>query len=265
MSSETGRRRRRRPTRSAPRDAARDYYHDSDEEEADKGRKDNVYRGACSLGRFFLNPFLCLVEAARACWRQTPVFSIRQWWRLLSSDSRHRNVVGVLVVVAFLCAISLSRKSSRHSLRHSSDLSLAQMPLLIKTFDFSNVTGSRHQFLALPSLKPLERPKIFDHGDLTFKSLRNSSPSDFRREIASDDYLAYELYRTKLVKKMDRMYIGDYYDHDDEISERSCRRPNWKSLFLPNCNNFHEIDLTRDYDPKGQKASDLDYDNYLFE
>jgi hypothetical protein len=139
------------------------------------------------------------------------------------------------------------------------------MPVLIKTFDFSNVEGSRHKFPSLPSLKRLERPKILDHGGLTFKSLRDASPSDFRREVASDDYLAYELYRKKLMKTMDRMYIGEYYDHDDETIGLSCRRPNWKSLFLPNCNNFHEIDLTRNYDPEGQKASDLDYDNYLFE
>jgi hypothetical protein len=263
MSSETGRRRRRRTTRSAPRDAARDYYDASDDEEdAGKGRKGHVHRGACSLGRFCLNP----CEAARSCWRQTPLFFVRQRRRLLSSDCRRRNLGGGLLVVAFLWTISLSRKgNNRHSLRHSSDLSLERMPVLIKAFDFSKLdVASRHKFPSLSSLKPLERPKIFDHGGLTFKSLRDASPSEFRREIASDDYLAYELYRKKLIKTMDQMYIGEYYDHDDETIELSCRRPNWKSLFLPNCNNFHEIDLTRDYDPKVQKESDLDYDNYLF-
>lgn len=64
--------------------------------------------------------------------------------------------------------------------------------------------------------------------------------------------------------KMDQMFIGEYYDHDDETIDLSCRRPNWKSLLLPNCNIFHEVDLTREYDPEMQPASDLNYDSYIF-
>lgn len=267
MLSEAGSSRRRRPTHS-PEDAGRDCYDESDEE-ADKDRKHHhVYKGACSLGRFCLNPCLCMAEAALACWRQSPLASVRQRW---SSDSRPKILVGGSLAAALLCTtILLSWKGSNHSsLRHSSDWSLERMPVVIKSLDFSHVEGvggwlHPRRFPSLSSLEPLEHPKIFDFGGLTFKSLREASPSQFRREIASDDYLAYEIYRKKLMLKMDQVFIGKYYDHDDESTDLSCRRPNWQSLFLPNCNNFHEADLTREYDPEVHPASDINYDSYIF-
>lgn len=260
--------RRRRPTHS--QDAGSDYYDESDEEAGKHHKDHHVYKGACPLGRFCLNPCLCLAEAALACWRQSPLASVRQRWRLWPSASRTRNLVGGFLVAALLFTLPLSRiESNRSSLRHSSDQSLERMAVVIKALDFSLVKGvggwlHPKKFPSLSSLETLEHPKIFDFGGLTFKSLREASPHQFRREIASDDYLAYELYKKKLALMMDQEFIGEYYDHDDETIDLSCRRPNWKSLFLPNCNIFHEVDLTREYDPEVHPASDLNYDSYIF-
>jgi hypothetical protein len=144
------------------------------------------------------------------------------------------------------------------------------MPIQIKLFDFSNVNdiGGWHypasaRFHSVSSLKPLKASKIADYGGLVFASLQDASP--FRRTIASDDYLAYELYRKNLVVKMDESYRGPSWDHDDETLRLKCRRPNFAALYFPTCNSFHELDLSRDHDPDLHGVVDLSYfDSYRF-
>jgi len=175
-------------------------------------------------------------------------------------------------VLLVVCIILFWPRQTSHSLRHKSDWSLEHMPILIKLFDYSDVNdvGGWHysaskRFHSTSSLKPLTRSKTADYSGLAFGSLKDASPSKFRRKIADDDDLSYEQYKMKLIFKMDRKYISSEYDHHDEFLKLKCRRANFEALYFPTCNDFHEFDLARDHDPELRAVADLSYyDSYRF-
>lgn len=240
------------PTRPpATRTGNCDYYDDSDDEKGHKSH-DQMYNGACSLGRFCLNPCLCLATTARMiCCRpkqqQVPPYRARR-----RSESPFTRCFVVFIIVCIV--VFLTRKPRRrYPLRHQSDWSLDSMPIMIKMFDSSNDIGGWHhhnfqRFHSISfSLKSLNRSQMVDFNGLIIPSLRNAPT--FRRSIADDNDIAYEVYKKKLTLAMDEKYRGPYYDHPEETFSPKCRPPNFKSLYFPSCNGFHEFDLSRDYNP----------------
>lgn len=260
-----------------------DYYDDSDEENG-KGHapQDQMYSGACSLGRFCLNPCLCLATSVR-------MFSCRPRQEG-PSRARRRSATppdvpfqklflirGTVIMLLIISTVFIFWPRPRHPhshLRHDSDVSLESTPILIKLFDFSNVNdvggwhyhGSRQEFHSTSALEPLDRPKTVDYGGLLISSMRHASPESFRRTIASDDDVSYQQYKKKLILQMDQEYRGPDYDHVEETLFPECRRANFEALYFPTCNNgFHDVDLSRDYDPHVLGAVDLSYfDSYVF-
>lgn len=262
------------PSPTSNRRNNQDYY-DSDTEEEKGTKQDQVYHGACSLGRFCLNPCLCLATTATRvlCCRSEVGGSSRA--RRTTSSSQDKQwkrtsiVKGILMVLTF-CVFLFSPRRNGRSLRHKTDWALETSPLLIKLFDFTDVNdlGGWHypaanRFLSTTSLEPLQYVEMSDYNGILFASLKFASPSKFRRKIAPDDDVSYETNRQKFVLEMDETFLREVYDHFEERLDKECRTPNFASLYFPTCNSFHELDLARDYDRV--EPSELSYyDSYLF-
>lgn len=266
---------------SPTRNRVGDYYDDGSDEETGKGHKneDQMYNGACSLGRFFLNPCLCIALSCqmiccRTSRQQEGSVQSRARKRQPTHPHQRRRLLlrGFLLLCVIVSIVFWSRPQNhaRHSLRHQSDASLDSMPILIKLFDFSNVNdiGGWHyhgseRFYSF--LEPLEQPNTLrDTGGLLIPSLRYAPT--FRRSIAPDDDIRYQHYKKKEILKMDQIYLRSYYDHPEESLSLKCRRTRFESSYFPSCNEFHEIDLLRDYDPHAiDPWQDLSYfDSYIF-
>lgn len=255
-----------------------DYYDDGSDEEKGKRPQDQMYHGACSLGRFCLNPCLCLATTARMICcrprqggtpqraRRRPSASIQksQWKQL---NRRIITCIRGSLLLLVICVVVFRPRHSRYPLRHQSDRSLDRMPLLIQLFDYTdaNDLGGWHypaskRFPSTSSLEPLPYATMADFGGLEFATL---PPSKFRRRIAPDNDIAYEAYRKKLTFIMDQKFLRSAYDHFEEKQVQTCRTPNFEALYFPTCNDFHEFDLTRDYDE--HISRDLSYyDSYFF-
>jgi len=183
-----------------------------------------------------------------------------------SPRGRHRVVQSLLVLLFAYGIISWSPRTRRQSLRYDSYQSLESMPLMIDMFDCDFHTS--RWFHSVTSLEPLKLSNTPNYDGLVFLSLRNASLSDFRRQIALDDYMANEVYRKEVIIETARkeMHTDDYYQYHEEILSLECQRQNWQGLYFPNCNDFHEFDLGRDYNPM---TSDVDhllgyYDSFRF-
>jgi len=165
------------------------------------------------------------------------------------------------IAFSMMC-LSLKPKAS---LRRSSDHEVNQVPILIQSFEFSKVEdigGWTHPQVS--PLKPwtnLPRDKLVDFGDLAIHKLRRSF---FQREVNPDDSKNYLIERRTDLEEMDRLKMGTRLYHNDELDLEDCQRPNWKNLYFPNCNNFHEIDISRHYPKHLATISDPHHDSYRF-
>ena len=111
---------------------------------------------------------------------------------------------------------------------------------------------------------PLEE-KIRIHQDENPWALkaRPMSPEKFYREIRVNDGPIYDAERASMLNESSTDRIPYIYWHADELEgmHMTCRRQ--KIVHSPTCNNFHEVDLSRDYDPDGAELDHPDFDNYL--
>jgi hypothetical protein len=242
-----------------------DYCDESDEEKDRRPNDERMFDNACALGQFFLNPCLCLYLCGQQVRRKHGVRGFM--------PSRTTKRVGLAVLVALLLVGSFKECSTFriHPLRPRNDWEVNRLPVQIPYFDFSSVDDvggwtypRRDQ--RFPSLarmrRRLEREKIGDFGGLVFVSLRD--PSRFRREIDPHDGDKYEKERKFQVENMDKSVLSPLYWHDDELDQVVCHRPNWRNSYFPNCNDFHEIDLSRDFVEGIESENDQPYDSYRF-
>ena len=238
--------------------------------ESSKAHPNHVYRGACSLGRFLLNPCLCLYTSLRLCCVSTQQPLPRRLRHCLCGVGQRGHLVRLFLL--FVCGIyyfmkHLQRDTTHYSLRHASDNSVDRLPVVLGLFDVSRADSLGGWDVPSPQKFPsppesLTRVNISDFGGLIFTSLRHSS--HFRREVSPDDDVDYEFHRKRCMDEMDKVFLGESHDHDEELESQKCRRPNWRSLYFSNCNAFHEIDLSREYKPKEQEPWEMNYDSYIF-
>ena len=85
----------------------------------------------------------------------------------------------------------------------------------------------------------------------------------FSRELRANDGVIYAAERASLLNESSTDRIPYIYWHADELEgmHMTCRRQ--KFFYSPTCNNFHELDLSRDYDPDRSQTDHPDFDNYL--
>jgi hypothetical protein len=177
---------------SSPRHHAYNIADGSVDEEADKGKKSHFHMFRPTLSSFrrvCLNPRATLpIKCSGTSTSATPT---------PHRGRRRRRLFSQFLILSFVCVVVswTRRRRLHHPLRHQSDWSLENSPLLIKLFDFSDVkdAGGWHfhtqQFHSTSSLEPIMIPHLADYGGLTFSSLSNFPPSKFRRTISPDDYM----------------------------------------------------------------------------
>jgi hypothetical protein len=177
--------------------------------------------------------------------------TIEQWRNKL--DIR----IGRLAGAVFLIFLFVSHSRQRRGWIRNSDTSI-----FIRRFDFSNIDdlgGWLFPSRPFPKVSRLDEMEEADHtdpdyGDINYHSIsrlsqRYSAESSlpWRRAIDSHDNSKYDAEVSRRLKKMDQ-HLTRYLQDDDSVFDDNCRRVNWWKRYKPNCNVFHEFDLSRDYD-----------------
>eukprot|EP00521_Asterionellopsis_glacialis_P014410 CAMPEP_0195305116 /NCGR_PEP_ID=MMETSP0707-20130614/35702_1 /TAXON_ID=33640 /ORGANISM="Asterionellopsis glacialis, Strain CCMP134" /LENGTH=420 /DNA_ID=CAMNT_0040369143 /DNA_START=307 /DNA_END=1569 /DNA_ORIENTATION=- len=134
-----------------------------------------------------------------------------------------------------------------------------------------DIGGWMHPSKPFPSIQrlppiPVEMVEAApDFGDIEYTSV--SSTGKFQRQIDPNDYKKYEVERDLFLQRCDKdKRMDEDYEPDNDVNPNGeCRRPNWRSKYYPVCNNFHEFDLSRNFDSEKKKdPEELDYDSYYF-
>ena len=109
-----------------------------------------------------------------------------------------------------------------------------------------------------------QAPMTVDFGGLAIGKLK---PSRFGRTFnEKEDQQKYNRAKQLQLEEMDQFHLSSKHYHDDELDIKECQRPNWRSFYFPNCNSFHEMDLSRSHnDPHLLMAvRDPNYDGERF-
>lgn len=180
----------------------------------------------------------------------------------------------MLAVFRIMLMWQLARPNRAHTRRPLTNAELDSLPVIIQILEIStadDLGGWIYPWKPFPTIRtlpPLEfemGEDVVDYGDLVFTLLGGDKPASlFRRESDLNDYEKYEKERKNLLQTMNKDRRG--YEHDDEVNDSiKCKRANWASGYYPTCNDFHEIDIGRGYDPDtlSDKYEQV-YDSYYF-
>jgi hypothetical protein len=252
---------RRRRVREEKKATNGDFYNSSEDEKEHRSKDDKMYGSACSLGRFFLNPCLCICTAGRFCWRHRCLLRDKPLSLPCSSvkTGKRSRRDSILIILSLLVCIYLlpnlfSVRGFRfHQLRPTSDAEVERLDLAIPILDFKeakiDIGGWMFPQRRIPPQAPIEHgssEKKQDFGDLEYVSTGGAE-----RNIGSDDALLYEKYIFNDILKLGEKQPHEKHgqEHADEIEDEkhSCRRPNWLLLYKPACNAIHELDTSRDF------------------
>lgn len=142
-------------------------------------------------------------------------------------------------------------------LRPLTDQSLESLPLLIKWSDVSTVNdmgGLMNSPRPIPGFhapaKDEISSKVPDYGGLSFRSVvKVPTMEAYGRQIDPNDDLKYDKQRESQLKAIDSPHdhYWNVHQEDTEFERPECRQPSWKSDYYPNCNSFHEFDLSRSF------------------
>lgn len=238
-------------------------YFESDDSDDEKGHDRKIYKGACSMGQFFLNPCLCLwIALNRSCQRQ---YIARLQTRLRPVHYAF-SIPLLLLLFYFVRSSSSSLPAFIHPLRPRSDYQVNALPIQIQFFinneeDIGGWLGPA-RFRKPPSdFSPLPQEYV-DFGPLKIQRLH---AKHFQRQIHPNDDEFFESKRDILLDEMDKEHISTRYWPDEDMDYEECRRPNWFSQYKPNCNDFHELDVGRAYDRDLASFDEkLNVDSYKF-
>lgn len=263
------------PSEGLPNRRRARRYHDTSchkdelslDSENDKSRrlKDEwIFSSLPNLGMSFLHQTF---PSQGSCHREGIYFWFLNLWQSVPSQ---RVGVATLVALFIFGAFKEYNTFRIHPLRPRSDREVNRLSLQVLYFDFSMVDDlggwtypRRDQmFPSYARLKVRLKEEIADHGGLHFHAIRD--PSQFERKVNPNDHSHYEKERNQFLNEMDTPDLGQLYWHDDELDKVACHRPNWRSLYFPNCNDFHEIDLSRDHEMDVESEVDQNYDSYRF-
>lgn len=240
-----------------------DYYDDSDEEKDRRLSTDKLYSSTCNVGQFFLNPCLCLFSLlTKNCSRQHVI-------RIWSSRLKPTHAIFLIPMWGLLrnCLPTSYTGVRPHPLRPRTDAQVNKLPILIHALDPSHEQQDLGGWLLSPipfrRTVPIPRDThlMADVGSLHIRAL---TIEHFEREIDPEDDEKYNDLRMRELNRMNLEPTVAKYDHDDEADYTQCRPPNWKNLYFPTCNSFHEIDLTWSYDRDVISKLDRNYDSYIF-
>lgn len=237
-----------------------DYYDDSDEEKDRRPSTDKLYSSTCGIGQFFLNPCLCIFLLLRTNCK-------RQYMIKMTSRLKPMHAIVLLPVLIFLryCRLQSLKGVQPHPLRPRSDAQVNTLPILISSLDRPHT----QDFGGWLSPIPFHQKEKFPHNNYVladFGSLhmRTLNVEHYVREIDPKDDEKYENLRMRELNRMDLYPASAKYDQDDEADYTECRPPNWKKLYFPTCNSFHEIDVSRGYDRSIISNVEKNYDSYVF-
>jgi hypothetical protein len=237
-----------------------DYYDDSDEEKDRRPSTDKLYSSTCGIGQFFLNPCLCIF----ILWHTN---CKRKYMIKMASRLKPIHAILLVPLLGFLrYRRPRSFKGVRpHPLRPSSDSQINKLPILIHSLDQPLKKDFGGWLSPIPFHHKVKFPQdkyvLADFGSLHLRTLQ---VEHFVREIDPNDDEKYNDLRLRELNRMDLDPTSPKYDHDDEADYTECRPPNWKKLYFPTCNSFHEIDMTRGYDRSLTSKVDKNYDSYVF-
>jgi hypothetical protein len=265
-------RRRRRVSENATGKQDDDYYDDSNDE---KGHHrllgdERIFKGSCSLGKFFLNPCLCMYNTL-----------LSYWWKFRRKQLDLRTTIKTCIVISLviivvpptlqssilsLFSFSISSPSSIRPLndRHVDRIAV-RIPSLDQDDGEPDIGGWKHflRFIlpegridlsANGDKKEVEGYKKPDFGSL---KLHDNPPFEIRNlHLDQEERPARSILPNdeELAEKYWYRTHGDhglksYYEQAESLEDRKtkCRRPSWKYAYYPSCNSFHEVDLSRDY------------------
>lgn len=241
-----------------------DLILDSENDKSRRLKSEWIFSNVFNLGMSF--PYQNL-RPHGSCHREGLYFGSLNFWHSLPIQR-----VGAAILVALFLFGAFEEYSTLriHPLRPRSDREVNQLSIQISYFDFSLVddlggwTYPRRdqRFPSYARLKVRLKEEIADYGGLHFHTIRD--PSHFERQVDPNDYSRYEIERNQFLNEMDTSDLGQLYWHDDELDKVTCHRPNWRSLYFPICNDFHEIDLSRDFEMDVESKVDQNYDSYRF-
>ncbi|KAI2488633.1 protein kinase [Fragilaria crotonensis] len=185
----------------------------------------------------------------------------------MTSRLKPIHAIVLLPVLIFLryCRLQSLKGVQPHPLRPRSDAQVNTLPILISSLDRPHALD----FGGWLSPIPFHQKEKFPHNNYVladFGSLhmRTLNVEHFVREIDPKDDEKYENLRVRELNRMDLYPTSAKYDQDDEADYTECRPPNWKKLYFPTCNSFHEIDISRGYDRSIISNVEKNYDSYVF-
>jgi serine/threonine protein kinase len=173
----------------------------------------------------------------------------------------------VVVYFTFCCPVTHGQHQHHHHYRRSSrpktDQELNRLPILLSpSGSISSSSSFSKRDWALQNVSnDSHKPSAL--GGIEIESLRADR---YLREIRADDHERFEREREKLLRKDNHEHVPFTYWHQEELSDlrTACGRPKWMEYHFSTCNDFHHIDLTRNYDETLARLAgdEQDYDNY---
>mmetsp|Transcript_2119 Transcript_2119/g.3365 ORF Transcript_2119/g.3365 Transcript_2119/m.3365 type:complete len:571 (-) Transcript_2119:209-1921(-) len=223
---------------------------------------DGVFHPCLRLIRSWRQYIMVICSILAALWRSDGIAQFRQGAKRIS--------MGVIIVIVF-SFVSLLKMSQRHRMVDEN------LPIIIRRFDFSDVDdlgGWLYPLKPFPSYRTLlpsdedeeagQKNKP-DYGGIQFRSLVGSN---FQRTINKKHSHFFENFINSESHLLVAEKKNKEQNYDDDTfyfnAEDGCRRRSWQYSYKPNCNMFHEIDLSRDVDEEVAVGyvGDYNYDIY---
>lgn len=182
---------------------------------------------------------------------------------------RVRRTVACMSILMALYPILFTHPFHDHLPRSTTRQGFERRPVMISLFNSSAVDdiGSwiypSRPFPGFHAVvEKLKSDQVPDYGALSFSSLVQVPMEAFRRQIDPKDCLLYEAQRESQIEVMDSRddISWDVHPEDREFEQLECRQPSWTSDYYPNCNSFHEVDLSRSY----SASENEEYDSHSF-
>jgi hypothetical protein len=172
----------------------------------------------------------------------------------------------VVVYFTFYCPVTHSQHQYHHhhhyrrSSRPTTDQEVDRLPIILGRGTISSSSSFSKRDWSLQNIsKDTHRASAF--GGIEIEGLQADR---YLREIHADDHERFEREREKLLREDEHVPFA--YWHQEELSglRTACRRPKWVEYQFPTCNDFHHLDLSRNYDEGLARLAgdEQDYDNY---
>ena len=157
-------------------------------------------------------------------------------------------------ILAIICIDIVIQGVGSHGPVHPREYDLNNLEI---TFAYNQRQHHSTHGVFTKYLHRLHLPRGPSYNGIEYFSLEDAAV--FSRGLDPEDRSTFEEYREQALNANDEHHFGSMYQPDEDLedSERPCRRNNWRSKQLPNCNAFHELTLGRP--PKVDQDFDVRY------